>query len=61
MEMRIMVHDRGSASALALRLASVFGGDRVTLTHKELTLLLAKIDLKKKITKSWNKYKEKKQ
>ncbi len=32
MEMRIMVPDRGSASALALRLASVFGGDRVTLT-----------------------------
>jgi hypothetical protein len=33
MEMRIMVPDRGSASALALRLASVFGGDRVTLTE----------------------------
>jgi hypothetical protein len=32
MEMRIMVPDSGSASALALRLASVFGGDRVTLT-----------------------------
>jgi len=33
MEMRIVVPDRRSASGLALRLASVFGGDRVTLTQ----------------------------
>ncbi len=40
MKMRIVVADGASASALALRLAAVFGGERVTLAddHPEVDL-----------------------
>jgi hypothetical protein len=40
MEMRIVVADDANASALALRLAVVFGGERVTLAddHHEVDL-----------------------